>query len=267
MPALASNMAKTLNANYMDIKLVIDGVEVVPKDAVGNIVEPFVVDGTTYLPVRAVGEALGKEVTWDGNTKTVYVGEVPAVEKKTSVIGSFMEQLPNNNIYNAKDLPHIAAAIEETNSKVDRNHTTNSLALRPKDAYTTGYIYLESHVVQEYEGDKGHGELWITGLGNYYGDVADGSEDYLKLVRAILEDVISDKEDFESVMDLMNRLHEGARILNTYADHIYTEAEYDAVEAECDDIRYNVHTFNTVIIKFGYEPTYSKYDAIRIISK
>ena len=39
--------------------------------------EPFIYNGTTYLPVRAVGEALGKQVGWDGKTKTVYIGEVP----------------------------------------------------------------------------------------------------------------------------------------------------------------------------------------------
>lgn len=76
IPALAAGV-KTIEANYMDIKLVVDGVPITPKDASGKAVEPFVYEGTTYLPVRAVGEALGKDVKWDGETKTVYVGEIP----------------------------------------------------------------------------------------------------------------------------------------------------------------------------------------------
>lgn len=76
IPALASTI-KTIEANYMDIKLVVDGVPITPKDAAGNVVEPFAFEGTTYLPVRAVGEALGKDVKWEGETKTVYVGEIP----------------------------------------------------------------------------------------------------------------------------------------------------------------------------------------------
>lgn len=76
VPALAAGV-KTIEANYMDIKLVVDGVPVTPKDASGKEVEPFVYEGTTYLPVRAVGEALGKDVKWDGETKTVYIGEIP----------------------------------------------------------------------------------------------------------------------------------------------------------------------------------------------
>ncbi len=73
----AASTTKTIDVQYMDIKLVVDGVQVTPKDANGAVVEPFVYNGTTYLPVRAIGEALGKEVDWDGNTRTVYVGKVP----------------------------------------------------------------------------------------------------------------------------------------------------------------------------------------------
>ncbi len=70
----AEEISKTINAVYMNVKLVVDGVQIEPKDANGNYVEPFIYNGTTYLPVRAVGEAFGKEVTWDGDNATVYVG-------------------------------------------------------------------------------------------------------------------------------------------------------------------------------------------------
>jgi hypothetical protein len=34
----------------------IDGVTITPKDVTGNVVDPFIYNGTTYLPVRAVGK-------------------------------------------------------------------------------------------------------------------------------------------------------------------------------------------------------------------
>ena len=83
VPTLAASIQKQITATYKDIKLYVDGKEVVPKDAGGNVVEPFVSNGTTYLPVRAVGEALGKEVTWDGTTNTVYIGQKPNTEDPT----------------------------------------------------------------------------------------------------------------------------------------------------------------------------------------
>lgn len=93
--AASTATKKMIEANYMGIKLVVDGVEVTPKDPDGNAVDPFISDGTTYLPVRAVGEALGKEVTWNGDTKTVYIGKVPGTET------NWMKELPPYQLHRA----------------------------------------------------------------------------------------------------------------------------------------------------------------------
>jgi len=73
IPALAAQSSKQLDAYYNDIKIVIDRNQITPKDVNGQIVEPFIVDGTTYLPVRALCEAIGYGVQWDGGTNTVTV--------------------------------------------------------------------------------------------------------------------------------------------------------------------------------------------------
>ena len=103
--AASTVTTKMIEANYMGIKIVVDGVAVTPKDANGKVVEPFASEGTTYLPVRAIGEALGKEVTWDGATSTVYVGQVPGQET------NWMKELPpyqtnhDTDLYDGSD-PH-----------------------------------------------------------------------------------------------------------------------------------------------------------------
>lgn len=58
------------------VRIVLDGKELIPTDAQGNVVEAKVIDGTTYLPVRAVANAFGKAVYWDGPTSTVYLGNM-----------------------------------------------------------------------------------------------------------------------------------------------------------------------------------------------
>jgi hypothetical protein len=70
----ASTGTKSIQAAYNNIKIYVDGNLITPKDASGNTVEPFISGGTTYLPVRAIGEALGKSVDWDGATQSVYIG-------------------------------------------------------------------------------------------------------------------------------------------------------------------------------------------------
>lgn len=69
--AAATIAQRTMTADYNDIKISVNGTPITPTDAKGNPVEPFAVDGTTYLPVRAVGDALGMDVAWDGKTSTV----------------------------------------------------------------------------------------------------------------------------------------------------------------------------------------------------
>ena len=73
--AYASN-TRTLQASFNNIKIVVDGVELKPQDSNGNAVEPFIFNGTTYLPVRAVASAVGKSVYWDGPNYTVYLGNM-----------------------------------------------------------------------------------------------------------------------------------------------------------------------------------------------
>lgn len=73
----AKQVSEKVDIFYNNIKIFIDGTELVPKDANGNTVEPFIMNGTTYLPVRAVANAFGKDVDWDGETQTVYLGAKP----------------------------------------------------------------------------------------------------------------------------------------------------------------------------------------------
>lgn len=69
--AAATVRQRTANLDYADIKITLNGKAVTPIDANGNVVEPFTISGTTYLPVRGIASALGLDVTWDGATSTV----------------------------------------------------------------------------------------------------------------------------------------------------------------------------------------------------
>ena len=85
-PVFAQNIRKMIEVQYRDIAIYVDGRLVIPKDAAGSIVEPFIYEGTTYLPVRAVSEALGKTVEWDGPTNSVHIGGAMASEHMSAII-------------------------------------------------------------------------------------------------------------------------------------------------------------------------------------
>lgn len=69
--AVAKNVIETIAVIYNDITIKIDGEELVATDVNGNVVEPFIYNGTTYLPVRAIATAFDKDVAWDEETYTV----------------------------------------------------------------------------------------------------------------------------------------------------------------------------------------------------
>ncbi len=73
--AVATVGQSTVTVDYNDIKVTLNGSAVNLVDANGASVEPFAINGTTYLPVRAVSSALGLDVNWNGQTKTVELAE------------------------------------------------------------------------------------------------------------------------------------------------------------------------------------------------
>lgn len=66
--AKAQNVAAELRS---DITVVVDDAVRTFADANGKTVYPLSYQGSTYLPIRAIGELMGKSVAWDGKTNTV----------------------------------------------------------------------------------------------------------------------------------------------------------------------------------------------------
>lgn len=73
VPALAAPIMKSIEVQT-GIRVFIDDKELIPKDANGNPVEVFIYNGTTYLPARAICEAIGKPLQWDSSIHGIYIG-------------------------------------------------------------------------------------------------------------------------------------------------------------------------------------------------
>ncbi|WP_304942658.1 copper amine oxidase N-terminal domain-containing protein [Vallitalea guaymasensis] len=62
------------------------------KDGHGNDVYPVIINGSTYLPVRAIADMMGADITWDGQTKTISIMANDSVED-----GAVPTDLPSAN--------------------------------------------------------------------------------------------------------------------------------------------------------------------------
>ena len=69
----AATGTKTIEVLYNNIKVYKDNVLCELKDANGTVIEPFIYNGTTYMPVRGTANLAGMDVEWDGNTNSIYL--------------------------------------------------------------------------------------------------------------------------------------------------------------------------------------------------
>lgn len=97
--AFAANATKTLKAVYSNIKLVYNGQTI--SSSSGQ--EPFMVNGTTYVPIRMAGEALGKSLVWDGTNKIVNISDTSSSDAQ--VIEMLRNQITdlNNQLNSVKN--------------------------------------------------------------------------------------------------------------------------------------------------------------------
>jgi hypothetical protein len=56
-----------------DINFVLDDQEWQPKDPDGKVLSPIIYNGSSYLPTRAIAEAVGAKVDWNNETKTIMI--------------------------------------------------------------------------------------------------------------------------------------------------------------------------------------------------
>lgn len=82
--AQASSITKKIDATFRGIKMFYNNQQK------SMTQEPFIYNGSVYLPVRAVADLVDKNIEWNGATNSVYIADKPG-----SVSNTVMQQLQN----------------------------------------------------------------------------------------------------------------------------------------------------------------------------
>lgn len=72
----------SVNTFASDVSVYVDNEYTTLTDADGNTVYPFIQNGTTYIPVRGISQALDCTVEWDGNNRNVLIYKDIAPDSK-----------------------------------------------------------------------------------------------------------------------------------------------------------------------------------------
>lgn len=147
-PALAASGEVNAVLNYSNIEISVDGVKITPVDVTGNSTEPFTINGTVYLPIRAISEAVGYDVTWDESTNTVVV---------TTKAGGAWYSFQNDGV------------TEITSSSMDQYFKEGTALAGVEALLEAGQVYVNNQQVPVSANDtdsfviNGFSSLWKTG--------------------------------------------------------------------------------------------------------
>ena len=73
----AETIQSTLKAQFVTFKILFNGTQVTPTDNEGKAVQPLLVNGTTYLPIRAFGVLFDKNVDFNNTLKQISISDKP----------------------------------------------------------------------------------------------------------------------------------------------------------------------------------------------
>lgn len=183
------------------ISIKVDGSPAQLKDGNGNAVLPITYQNTTYLPIRAVSDALGVAVEYDKATETVNLGEkVEGVAIANGFDDMYHTKDPVSTTYNNKDY-------KEVFYNNGTGNRSSSFMLYPKSQYQKLYLQIaaidqpiEKLTIKDTENDvilkeiavinPGEGlvtiEANIGGVNSLYiyGNVKDGGKVFIPLLNS-----------------------------------------------------------------------------------
>lgn len=169
MPSAFAMVSKmNIPVNFNNIKIVIDGTELATDK------EAFIYEGTTYLPVRAVAEAVGKEVAWNGETQTVTLSTAaststpaPAPEPSAPVEDKAPTQTQANEVLfeqNGIKITYVGISEGYLGKEIDlmiENTSDKNYVVQSKDFSLNGYMISPVFSCDIMAGKKANDEMTI----------------------------------------------------------------------------------------------------------
>lgn len=227
----ATEMGRSINAYFDNIKILLNGKEIETKDAKGNIVEPFILDGTTYVPIRVVAESFNKLVKWDKDLKQVKIYDTEIDEFWDNFV-----TIPTE--YTGLDIywRYIDDEIMESADKLIKEYGAEVLFKGLKSANVYSQYYCLNRLVEFYNYD----DIRIKAI-DEINPFLNSTNNTLKKGAEFAVDVLSKKFDSPYIVHAMDDIKIFA-IFNDYSDY----GSYNELWIIRDDKLSKLHSFKNL---------------------
>jgi len=253
--ANATVATKQIVANYNNLRLYVNG-KLLNLSATE---EPFILNGVTFVPLRAAGEALGSYINWDSATKSIRISSGASDEVTT-----LKAQLAQMGKENAA----LKAQNETLKTQLDKKTSLSDL----EDNLIDDYASLKTVPIKDItlDGDKDNVKVKIKAdmgkykskwadltdrnitswLGNLVGDIQNELTS-----RTVIEGVIINTVDNR---DLVKFSKDGKNALKvTFKDASYRGGDATAVQNALAGETYSVSTLDFTVSSVKYDATYA----------
>ncbi|MCR6545465.1 copper amine oxidase N-terminal domain-containing protein [Dehalobacterium formicoaceticum] len=188
--SFAASIQTTLKAQFVSFKILLNGQQVTPKDSAGNIVQPLLVNNTTYLPLRAFGDLFNKNVDWNNTLKQISITDKP--NNEVEGLKSQIKDKDNQILLLNSQLTAANNKITDLEKKKDtKSNDIDDIIADMEDSLNDDYD------------DKNFGRDYLNNKSVLFDAInLDGDEDDLELELKIdLEDFYAEKYDWYDDID------------------------------------------------------------------
>lgn len=184
---LAAQEKKLLEAYYSNIGVFYNGNQV----SIDPSQQPFIVKGSTYIPLRALGEAFGKNVRWDGANNKIYVTDTkPAVDQ------SEINRLKNQLSQKDEKIRQLELELHNLKLQLEDDNDDGVDLTDLEDQLNEDYADFEDIDGEiSLSGNEEDIEVVIEVDSDYWDDISNNDKE--DFIQDIVDDILDEYEDAE----------------------------------------------------------------------
>jgi len=168
-----------------DFTIVIDGMEQTFRTSSGKEIYPLLYDGSTYLPLRAIGQIMGKSVDWDSDTKTVTLTGEGFTVTDADTFGDKKDTVTDADTFRDKD--------KKPEKEKTKQGVTNEITAEKAKEIALNHAGLNANQVRDLDIEKDRDD----GIVKYEIDFESGRVEYEYEIHAETGKILKAEKDYD----------------------------------------------------------------------